>query len=306
MSYNKGNNLHLKVSLTRMNEFYKIKGDNMKNKRYEDLTFTDDFMFCKVLSNNEELCKELLELILGIKIRKIVVVNKQQEISITADAKSVRLDVYVEDDEDSVYDIEMETTKKKNVPKRSRYYQGMIDLNIIERGDNYDELKKSFVIFICMKDPFNKGLHVYTFENRCKELPDLLLGDETAKVFINAAGTADDVSEEMADFLRYLREGVGNSSFVEKLDDAVQKARDHVEWRSEYMSLQLKFYDIWDEAREEGFETGRAEGLETGRMEGKLEQLLELVKEGDISLEKGVQKSGLTRDEFIDLMEKHK
>lgn len=72
------------------------------------------------------------------------------------------------------------------------------------------------------------------------------------------------------------------------------------------MSLQLKFYDIWDEAREEGFETGRAEGLETGRMEGKLEQLLELVKEGDISLEKGVQKSGLTRDEFIDLMEKHK
>ena len=282
----------------------------MKNKRYEDLTFTDDFMFCKVLSNNEELCKELLELILGIKIRKIVVINKQQEISITADAKSVRLDVYVEDDEDSVYDIEMETTKKKNVPKRSRYYQGMIDLNIIERGDNYDELKKSFVIFICMKDPFNQGLHVYTFENRCKELPDLVLGDETAKVFINAAGTADDVSEEMADFLRYLREGVGNSSFVEKLDDAVQKARDHVEWRSEYMSLQLKFYDIWDEAREEGLETGRAEGLaaglETGRMEGKLEQLLELVKEGDISLEKGVQKSGLTRDEFIDIMEKHK
>ena len=114
----------------------------------------------------------------------------------------------------------------------------------------------------------------------------------------------------MADFLRYLREGVGNSSFVEKLDDAVQKARDHVEWRSEYMSLQLKFYDIWDEAREEGLETGRAEGLaaglETGRMEGKLEQLLELVKEGDISLEKGVQKSGLTRDEFIDLMKKHK
>ena len=293
----------------------------MKNKRYEDLTFTDDFMFCKVLSNNEELCKELLELILGIKIRKIVVINKQQEISITADAKSVRLDVYVEDDEDSVYDIEMETTKKKNVPKRSRYYQGMIDLNIIERGDNYDELKKSFVIFICMKDPFGQGLHVYTFENRCKELPDLVLGDGTAKVFINVAGTADDVSEEMADFLRYLREGAGNSSFVEKLDDAVQKARDHVEWRSEQTSLQLKFYDIWDEAREEGLEAGRAEGLEAGRTEGlelgrtegraegltagKLQQLIELVKDGDLSLEKAIQKSGVSRKEFIELMESY-
>ena len=191
----------------------------MGNKRYEDLTFTDDFMFCKVLSNNEDICKELLELILGIRITKIVVIHKQQEISITADAKSVRLDVYVEDDANSVYDIEMETTKKKNLPKRSRYYQGMIDLNIIERGDKYDKLKKSFVIFLCLKDPFNKGLHVYTFENTCKEAPDLLLGDETTKVFINAAGTADDISDEMTEFLRYLREGIGQSNLVQRMED---------------------------------------------------------------------------------------
>ena len=49
----------------------------MGKKRYEDLTFTDDFMFCKVLSSNEDICKELLELILGIRIRKIVILNKQ-------------------------------------------------------------------------------------------------------------------------------------------------------------------------------------------------------------------------------------
>ena len=275
----------------------------MKSKRYEDLTFTDDFMFCKILSNHEDLCKELLELILGIRIRKIVVVNKQQEISITADAKSIRLDVYVEDIEDSVYDIEMETSKKKNLPKRSRYYQGMIDLNIIERGDKYDKLKKSFVIFICLKDPFGKGLPRYTFENRCKESPGLLLGDETAKIFINAAGTANDVSAEMEDFLRYLKEGVGNSPFVEKLDDAVQKARDHVEWRSEYMSLQLKYYDIWDEAREEGLEEGRSEGMKEGIKEGKLQQLFELVSDGDLPLEKAVQKTPLTREEFMKLMD---
>ena len=59
----------------------------MHNKRYEELSFTDDFMFCKILSNNEDICTELLELILGIKVRKVVVINKQQEIAITADAK---------------------------------------------------------------------------------------------------------------------------------------------------------------------------------------------------------------------------
>ena len=281
----------------------------MVSKRYEDLTFTDDFMFCKVLSNNEGICKELLELILGVSIRKIVIINKQQEISITADAKSVRLDVYVEDDDNSIYDIEMETTKKKNLPKRSRYYQGMIDLNIIERGDKYDKLKKSFVIFICLKDPFDKGFHIYTFENRCNQSQDLLLGDETVKVFINAAGTADDVSEEMAEFLRYLREGIGNSHLVEQIDHAVKKARDHVEWRTEYMSLQLKFYDIWDEARDEGLEAGRIEGLEQGRaegtIEGKLQQLFELINDNLITVEDAVIRTELTKEQFLSKMSEY-
>lgn len=40
-------------------------------KKYEDLTFTDNFMFCKILYTNPELCKQLLELILGRKIKEI-------------------------------------------------------------------------------------------------------------------------------------------------------------------------------------------------------------------------------------------
>ena len=187
----------------------------------------------------------------------------------------------------------------------------MIDLNIIEKGDKYEKLKKSYVIFICLTDPFNQGLHIYTFENRCKECLDLQLGDETVKVFINAAGTAEDVSNEMAEFLRYLREGAGNSPFVKKLDCAVRKARDHVEWRTEYMSLQLKFYDIWDEARDEGWEEGhkegwnkgREEGREEGRVEGRLYQLFEFVKEEDISLDKAIAKSGMTKEIFLQQMD---
>ena len=261
----------------------------MNHKRYEELTFTDDFMFCKVLANNEELCKELLELILGIKIRKVVVLNRQQAIEITADAKGVRLDVYVEDDENSVYDIEMEATKRIHLPKRSRYYQAMIDLNIIERGEKYDKLKKSFVIFICLKDPFDRGMHLYSFENRCKEIPELLLGDETIKVFVNAAGTANDVSPEMADFLKYLVEGVGDSPLVNKIDAAVQNARAHAEWRSEYMSLLLRDLEMKEEGREEG----------------RLQQLFELVQEGDISLEVALKRTTLSEKEFVDQMKQY-
>ena len=47
--------------------------------KYNTLDFTSDFMFCKILVNNPELCKELLEIILNVKIRKLDYLNKQQE-----------------------------------------------------------------------------------------------------------------------------------------------------------------------------------------------------------------------------------
>lgn len=194
-----------------------------------------------MLENNEELCKELLELILGKKIRRINYLAKQKIIDITSDGKGVRLDVYLEDDENTVFDIEMQTATKKNLPKRMRYYQGMIDLNLIEKGSGYEELKRSYIIFICMQNPFKKKeLHLYTFEDRCKEDSELYLGDEATKVVLTPDGTADDVSSELAEFLDYLAGKGGNSSFIKRLNEAVDKARNREEWRMEYMTLQMR------------------------------------------------------------------
>lgn len=229
------------------------------NKKYEELEFTDDFFFCKILTKNKNLCKELLELILEIKIRDIVFSAEQKPIEITAEAKGIRLDVYVEDDAQTVYDIEMQPVVKKNLAKRSRYYQGMIDLNLIDHGADYRELKKSFVIFICLNDPFDKGLHLYTFENLCKQCPELGLGDETAKVFINASGTENDVSDEMKAFLDYLKGQGSRTDFTRQIEEEVNKARAHEEWRVEYMSLYLRDLDMREEGREEGIEQGREE-----------------------------------------------
>ena len=194
------------------------------SKKYEELDFTDNFFFCKILMKNKKLCIELLELILKIKIKDIVFMAEQKPIEITADGRGVRLDVYVEDDAKTVYDI--------------------------ERGADFNELKKSYVIFICLDDPFDKGLHVYTFENWCREFPGLQLGDETTKVFINAAGTADDISDEMKDFLDYLKGKGAKSDFVRRIDEEVIKARTHTEWRVEYMSLILRDHEKLREGEE--------------------------------------------------------
>lgn len=176
-------------------------------KKYEELTFTDDFMFCKILTNNPELCHELLELILGRKVGAFTRLDRQKPIEITADGKGVRFDVYSEDDSNTVYDCEMQTTDNRNLPKRTRYYQGMIDLSLIERGADYNKLKRSYIIFICPFDEFKLGLHKYTFQNRCNEQPELVLGDDSTKIFLCAGGDANDVSDDMKEFLEWLTTG---------------------------------------------------------------------------------------------------
>lgn len=110
------------------------------SKKFDSLQFRDDFLFCKILTANPDITKELLELIRNIRIKSIKVYS-QSAIEITSDGRGIRLDVYAEDDvENKVFDVEMQTTSQSNLSKRARYYQGMIDLNLIERGDDFKRL----------------------------------------------------------------------------------------------------------------------------------------------------------------------
>ena len=103
-------------------------------KSYEELTFTDDFLFCKIMESRPDLCKELLELILDKKLGRLVEVNRQKPIEITADGKGVRFDVYAEDDENVIYDVEIQNAVKDSLPKRVRYSQGMDDRSEHDRA----------------------------------------------------------------------------------------------------------------------------------------------------------------------------
>ncbi len=123
-----------------------------KQTKWEELSISNDFLFGKVMQN-PKLCKELLQRILpDLNIERIEYPELQKSINMDMDARSVRLDVYVKDEKEVVYDIEMQVSHTKELPKRSWYYQSMIDLQLIDKGQLYDELKRSYVIFICPFD----------------------------------------------------------------------------------------------------------------------------------------------------------
>ena len=246
-------------------------------KKYKELKFTDDFMFGKILVNNPEICRKLLELLLDVKIKRISYPEKQKTIEILADGKGIRLDVYVDDENGTIYNIEMQTTLKRELPKRSRYYQGMIDMHLIERGGRYKDLKQSFVIFICLSDPFGYHLPVYRFENICVQNKDILLKDEAVKVFINADGDLTGLPEDLVAFLKFLKGIMVENELVQLIDSEIKKARKHEEWEVEYMTLYLRDLENQDLGREEGIEIGMERGLEQGRAEGHIRGLTALV-----------------------------
>ena len=211
----------------------------MKQESFNNKTIKDNFIFGAVMRNSQK-CKALLECILKIKIQEIKYPEFEKTIDKTIESKSIRLDVYVEDGKNTIYNIEMQATDKKNLPKRMRYYQGMIDLNIIEKGQDYKCLKKSYVIFICDYDEYKLGRHIYTFENTCIEVPGLTLGDDTIKIVLNTKGTADDVSEDVKELLHYIGGDKPKSELTKALDDEVNAVKSSEKWRREYMTLQMR------------------------------------------------------------------
>lgn len=196
-------------------------------------------MFGAVMSD-PKLCKPLLEYILNIKIKSIEYPELQKVIDKRYDSKGIRLDVYIEDDKNTVYNIEIQTTSSKNLPKRMRYYQGLIDLHTIDKGEDYLKLKKSFVIFICTYDPFGEGRYIYTFRNRCDENTNMTLNDDTAKIVVNSTGTRGEINDELKAALDYIAGRAPTMPYSKDLDKAVGKVKNDEKWRERFMKLSLR------------------------------------------------------------------
>ena len=226
-----------------------------KIKAFEDLTIADDFMFGAVMSEEKNL-KPLLEYILDIKIKHISYPEKQKAIDVNYNSKGIRLDVYCEDDKNTVYSVEMQVANKGNLPKRIRYYHDMIDLNIIDKGEDYKSLKKSFVIFICGYDPFKKDRYMYTFKRQCQEDSSIFLGDDAVSIVLNTHGTIGEINDELKNALHYMAGEQVDNGYAKDLDNAVSKVKANEKWRRDYMTFAMKVkeenevavlaHNIWD------------------------------------------------------------
>ena len=205
-------------------------------QKWERLTLADNFIFCKVLEDNPEVCKHLIEILLNLKIDRIEKPAAEKSLKTDFISHGIRFDVYVKDGNGRSFDIEIQTTHSTSLAKRARYYQGLMDVDNVQHGTGYDVLNESYVVFLCMGDAFGKGFPVYTFRYRADEDNEFLMDDGTVNVFFNAKKYDTMKSEELKSFFKYLCGKEPSSDFSEKISAIVERLKMNARWRHEFMT----------------------------------------------------------------------
>ena len=146
-------------------------------KNLKDLNLLDRFLFAEAMED-PEIAACILEIILGKEVVLKHLPQTEKENRRAAWSRHIRMDVWAMDEEDTVYKTEVQKQNTRNLPRRSRLYQGMIDSKLLEPGViDYNQLNDVYVIMIMPFDLFGKGLYRYTFRMRGEEAPDLVLED---------------------------------------------------------------------------------------------------------------------------------
>lgn len=157
--------------------------NDRKLKQFDDLTIQDDFVFFKIMQN-EKLSTKITQTILGEKIGTITKLTTQKIIKNSYGSKVVRLDVLVKDDESRLYSIEMQMMNEDCIIFRLRYYQGSIDVSLLESEQGYNELPNVIIIFLCRKDPLGYNIPVYILKNYCLQT-NSVVENGTTHIIIN-------------------------------------------------------------------------------------------------------------------------
>lgn len=247
-------------------------------KTLRDLNLVDRFLFDESMEE-PEVYQAVVSIVLENETELLSKIQTEKELRVAPGLRSVRLDVIGVDITGKVYYTEMQKRDTGNLIKRSRYYQGQLDVSLLETGCvDFNRLNDTCLILIAPFDIFGRGLYRYTFEGVCKECPDLKLNDGATRVFINTKGTnSKDFTQEFLDFMEYI---TNTSDEVAKRSSSEKIRRMHKKIQGIRMSEEMgvKYMQKWEERvydRLDGKAEGKAEGkalVLVGQIQKKLKR----------------------------------
>ena len=254
------------------------------NTLLKNLTIKNNFMFAAVMSD-EENCKGFLERALSIKIAHVEI-STEKSIVYHPEYKGVRLDVYAKDGNNTRYNVEMQVLKQPALGRRSRYYQSQMDMELLAKGCEYEELPDSYVIFLCDFDPFGERKYRYTFRTACEETKKVSLKDGRCIMFLNTCGEdEEDVPKELVSFLRFVHADLKESQkdFQDDYVRQVQKSVTHIKGSREMEERFMLLEELLKDEHRQGVQEGIQKGIQKGELKATREILeMTLVKFGQL------------------------
>ena len=252
----------------------------------EDYEFNlSDFALFMSVMKVKEAYEDVLSIILDEANLQLKEVKAEQVVLNKSGKRAIRLDAWALDVRERQFDMEMQNdTQGDDVRKRSRFYQGLIDTPILKSGKKtrYKHLPSTAIIFITQDDIFGKDLAMYTFSERCEEVPELSLDDGTSKIFLNM--TSKNGRPELISLLQYMKHTTLDNENVMvqdkrivDLDRIVEEVKQSEEWEAVKMNI-----------LEIGIERGKELGLEQGREQG--------IQQGNADTLKGIIENMLRHD----------
>lgn len=198
----------------------------------EGFRLLDDNFMTIVFDRNIEATEFLLNTILERNDMNVIEVVAQREYkSPITGGRSITLDIYAEDSEGKVYDIEVQRADEGADVHRARFHSSMLDSKLLKEKQKFKEIHDSYVIFITENDYMKLGLPMYHVERTVQEA-GTLFGDGSHIIYVNGSykndndpvgklmhdfrctSAADMFYQELADPVRHFKETEGGRSQV--------------------------------------------------------------------------------------------
>ena len=233
------------------------------------LNLSDFALFLSVMKNKRAY-ECTLSIILGEPELELEEVKVEQVVLNKNGKRAIRLDAWAKDKKNRLFDMEMQNDSRgDNIPKRARFYQGLLDTPVLRAGQDtkYRQLPSSIIIFITQEDIWKKDMVRYTFTEQCEEIPGMHLEDGTTKIFLNM--TSKNGSQELVSLLQYMKESnlenpeiLIKDKRLEELHRIVTEVKESEEWEV----VQMNIMEI---AMERGLEQGIEQGMQQGIKQGE-------------------------------------
>ncbi len=232
-----------------------------------------DFALFLSVMKNKTAYECTLSIILDEPDVKMEEVKVEQVILNHYGKRAIRLDAWGKITDDRQINMEMQNDSDTDfLPKRSRYYQGLLDSPLLKSGKRtkYKELPSSIIIFITQDDIFGKDIAKYTFTEQCEEIKGLHLEDGTTKIFLNM--TSKNGSKELISLLQYMKDTRLDNPNIETEDERLIKLNEIVS--------EVKESEEWEAVQMNILEVGIQRGLEQGEQKKIVSQVCKKMAKG--------------------------